>query len=245
MAWMQWNWSRALPFNALLVAGLFMAALVAGPAARFVLAQPPNSSGSITGKLTDVRSIPLAGITVVARNEATGAEARTTTARNGSYRFTGLAAGEYTLEAKSKQLGHGRLEGIFVADGHDARVQAAMEFQLPAPEAIETASAPDQTGPARDNAAAAQIQSAPRPVILAESDPAIETVSLPLVELDDLALADIPIHLPVRAALHAVAAETPQVTTAVAVEPMLSIPIAGQGLPKPPRACSLEWGASR
>ena len=237
MAWMQWNWSKALPFNALLLAGLFMATLLAGPGGGW---SPRHRlvAGRLRASSPNVRSVPLAGAAVVARNEATGAEARTTTARNGSYRFTGLAAGEYSLEAQSKELGRGRLDGIFVADGHEARVQAAMEFELPAPGANETASAPDETGPARDNAAAAQIQPAPRPVILAESDPSIETASLPLVELDDLALIDIPNHLPVRAALHAVPAETPQVTTAVAAEPMLSIPIAGQGLPKPPQPAS-------
>jgi hypothetical protein len=77
-----------------------------------------------------LHSAPLDGATVVVRNEATGAEARTTTAKNGSYRFTGLDAGAYTLEAESPQLGHGRLEGIFVAAGHEERVQAAMEFEL-------------------------------------------------------------------------------------------------------------------
>ena len=64
------------------------------------------------------------------RDRATGAEARTTTAKNGSYRFAGLDVGAYTLEAESAQLGHGRLEGIYVSAGHEARVQAAMEFEL-------------------------------------------------------------------------------------------------------------------
>ena len=85
--------------------------------------------GSIAGRLTDLRSGPLAGATVVARNAATGAEARTTTAKNGSYRIGGLAAGEYTLDAESPQQGHGRLEGIYVFGGHEARVGAAMEFE--------------------------------------------------------------------------------------------------------------------
>jgi hypothetical protein len=85
-------------------------------------------TGSIVGRLTDLHSAPLAGTTVIVRNAATGAETRTTTARNGSYRFVGLAAGEYTLDAESPQLGHGRLDGIYVSGGHESRVQAAMEF---------------------------------------------------------------------------------------------------------------------
>jgi hypothetical protein len=89
-----------------------------------------EATGSIAGRLTDLMSTPLGGATLVLRNEATGTESRTTTGRNGSYRFTGLAAGDYTLEAESERLGRGRLEGIVVAAGHEARLQTAMEFEL-------------------------------------------------------------------------------------------------------------------
>ena len=98
--------------------------------------------GALTGKLTDLHSAPLEGVTVVVRNEATGAEARATTARNGTYRFTGLDSGEYTLEAESPQLGRGQVEGIFVPAGHEARVQTAMEFELPPAEPVLVASHP-------------------------------------------------------------------------------------------------------
>jgi hypothetical protein len=87
-------------------------------------------SGSLAGKLTDLRSQPLGGATVVVRNAATGQEVRTTTAKNGSYRFSGLTPGEYTLEASSKGLGRGTVEGITVASGHEARVQAAVELSV-------------------------------------------------------------------------------------------------------------------
>jgi hypothetical protein len=98
------------------------------------------SSGSLAGKLTDLHSKPLAGVTVVLRNQATGAEtARATTTKNGAYRFSGLAPGEYTLEAESPQLGHGQVEGIVVDAGHEARVQTAMEFAPLAPSPVLTA----------------------------------------------------------------------------------------------------------
>jgi hypothetical protein len=87
-------------------------------------------SGSLTGKLTDLHSAPLARASVVLRNQATGAEMRTTTTRNGEYRFTALDAGTYTIEADSGRVGHGRLSGILVSAGHDARVQTAMQFDL-------------------------------------------------------------------------------------------------------------------
>jgi hypothetical protein len=94
--------------------------------------------GSLSGKLTDSFSAPLAGITVTLRNEATGAETRATTSRNGSYRLSGLESGEYSLEADSPQLGRGRVDGIIVAAGHEAHVQVAVELSLPQRPLIET-----------------------------------------------------------------------------------------------------------
>jgi hypothetical protein len=85
--------------------------------------------GSLSGRLTDLHSKPLQGVTVVVRNQATGAEARTTTAKNGAYHFSALAPGEYTLEAESPQLGRGRVEQIEIGVGAEARVQTAMEFE--------------------------------------------------------------------------------------------------------------------
>jgi len=95
-------------------------------------------SGSLSGSLTDLHSSPLGGVELVVRNQATGAEKRATTAKNGSYRFSRLEAGEYTLLAVSPELGQGRLEAIQVIAGHEARVQAAMEFEpLPPPQRIQ------------------------------------------------------------------------------------------------------------
>jgi hypothetical protein len=89
--------------------------------------------------LTDLHSAPLDSATVVLRNTATGAEARTVTQRNGSYRFTALPAGEYTLVAESKRLGQGSLEGILVSPGAEVRVQTAMEFSFALPQPAEAA----------------------------------------------------------------------------------------------------------
>jgi len=111
-------------------------------AAQAQLAQVPSAlnqsiqTGALAGRLTDVHSAPLDGATVVLRNEATGAETRIITGKNGSYRFVGLEAGAYTLEAETA-LGRGRLEGIFVSAGHEARVQAAMEFEPAPPKSIQ------------------------------------------------------------------------------------------------------------
>ncbi|MGD0520157.1 MAG: carboxypeptidase-like regulatory domain-containing protein [Terracidiphilus sp.] len=117
-----------------------MAALLVGVgAAQSVVAQAAASgaSGAIAGKLTDLHSMPVNGAVVVLRNQATGAEARATTQKNGIYSFTGLDSGTYTVEAESEQLGRGRLEGIFVAAGHETRVQTAMHFELSPSEPIQ------------------------------------------------------------------------------------------------------------
>jgi hypothetical protein len=97
------------------------------------------ASGTIVGRLTDLYSKPLGAATVIVRNEATGSEARTTTTKNGAYRFGGLGPGKYTLEAESPLLGRGHVDGIVVAAGHEARVQTAMELEKPSSKSLLTA----------------------------------------------------------------------------------------------------------
>lgn len=92
---------------------------------------PGGSTGTLAGRLTDWHSVPLEQAVVVVRNLATGATARGVTAKNGSYRFTGLGPGEYRLEADVPQLGKGAVEGILVSAGHATRVQAALVMELP------------------------------------------------------------------------------------------------------------------
>ncbi len=105
---------------------------------RSIQIQAP-ASGSLAGRLTDLHSAPLAGVSVLLHNLATGAEVHAITAKNGAFHFDRLDAGEYALEADAPQLGHGELEGIFVTGGAEARVQAAMRFEPAAPNLIEAA----------------------------------------------------------------------------------------------------------
>ncbi len=117
--------SRIAPLAA---ATLLVAACALIPA-QSSKTEAPVSKGSLAGRLTDLRSLPLAGVAVVVRNVTTGEEARTVTARNGSYRFAELDAGEYTLGAESAQLGRGQVEGVVVSAGHEARVQTAIDLE--------------------------------------------------------------------------------------------------------------------
>jgi len=117
-----------------LVAGALWLGACEGVCAQTVLADPAPlrgiqiqapPSGSLAGRLTDLQSAPLAGVSVIFHNQATGAEVRVVTGKNGGFRISELEAGEYTLQADAPQLGHGRLEGIVVTGGTEARVQAA------------------------------------------------------------------------------------------------------------------------
>lgn len=101
------------------------------------------------------------------RNATTGSQVTTTTAKNGSYRFNALPPGEYTLQAATPELGKGQIGGIFVAAGHEARVQAALALDreppqpLVSPSRIRTFSdpaprVPDQSFQAATSAAVAE-----------------------------------------------------------------------------------------
>ena len=135
--WRTWCAVAALSLGA---CGMVCAQTVAADPAPLqgIQIQTPGS-GSLAGRLTDLHSAPLAGVAVVLHNQATGAEVRAVTGKNGGFRFAGLEAGEYSLEADEPQLGHGRLEGILVTGGMEARVQAAMQFEAAAPEFHPTA----------------------------------------------------------------------------------------------------------
>ncbi len=108
-----------------------LASLIAIPC---FAAHPPEttgSPGSLVGKLTDNHSIPLQQAAVTLFNLTTGETAHAVTGKNGSYRFTNLGPGEYTLEADVPSLGKGSIDGILISAGHATRMQAALLMTLP------------------------------------------------------------------------------------------------------------------
>ena len=56
-------------------------------------------NGGISGVVRDARGLPMAGATVTVTNQATSASSRATTAADGRYAVSGLAAGAYTVAA--------------------------------------------------------------------------------------------------------------------------------------------------
>ncbi|MGA3372827.1 MAG: carboxypeptidase-like regulatory domain-containing protein [Terracidiphilus sp.] len=133
---------------AVLLTGAGPVSLAQSPRTRVIDngAEQGQSTGSLVGKLTDLNSNPLEGVLLTLRNQATGAEARATTTKNGAYRFSGLEPGEYTLQAESPELGRGQVEDIEVNAGSEARVQAAMEFE-PLPPGPVLAASHDKVPP--------------------------------------------------------------------------------------------------
>lgn len=100
-------------------AGLLLCGSLAGQTA---------STGSLTGRLTDLHSVSVPGATITLRNQQTGTEITSLTTGRGAYRFTGLVPGTYVLEASSPQLGRGVVSDIVISSGHESRVQAALIF---------------------------------------------------------------------------------------------------------------------
>ena len=206
--------------------GLLSAALACAFAA-------PNetASGGVTGKLTDLHSKPLGGITVTLRNALTGAEMRATTLKNGSYRFTGLAPGEYTLKAESAELGQGSVEGIEISAGFKAHVQAAVRLEPVAAAVVASAAKPANPAPAnpvQTNLVEAKpvlanpVQTNPAP---ASAPHASEAADLPAPARHPPAMAsrtvhEIPNEIPTEA--------TPQPEVASAEEPVQAIPMPAQ-----------------
>ncbi len=141
------NWVKALSLAVLLI-GAWTADLAQST--------PGAEVGSLAGRLTDLYSHPLSGVKVILRNEKTGSESSTITAKDGAYLFTHLEPGEYTLEADSPHLGRGEVGAIVVAGGHQARVQTALNLEA-APSApvqaklqeVGTTKTGEQPGPLR------------------------------------------------------------------------------------------------
>src|ERR1700759_1598376 len=100
--------------------------LVGASALCCTFAQQPVT-GSLAGKLTDAHSSPLENVTVTLRNAASGAEMQTKTAHEGRYHFTALVQGESTLTATGPR-GTGEVDGIYIASGHEAQVQTAINL---------------------------------------------------------------------------------------------------------------------
>ena len=225
---------------------------------RGVQIQTPPS-GSLAGRLTDLHSAPLAGVSVILHNGATGAELRAVTGKNGGFRFAELEAGEYTLEADEPQLGHGRLEGILVTGGMEARVQAAMHFEPAAPDLVEAAASGEIATPPRTAAAmplqalaapgavssAATLPAAPNSEAVAPGPPQGESASRVSTSRVSGPAQALPPATVSRAALSSASLNTssPQMVASLATEPLRTMTTAPYAIPRPQLRAVLETQA--
>ena len=188
-----------------------------------------SHSGSLAGRLTDLDSRPLAGVTVVLHNETTGAEARTVTSRNGGFRFVRIDAGEYTLTADSPRLGHGRLEGILVTGGVETRVQAAVHFERAATPLVEAATP--------GKAAAPQEAKTAMPVLAPVSRAALNTerpeVPARLTPHRLRAMTAVPRGMTPSQSRAGLETQSVAITPALAATPQQAIPLPSRSTPVP------------
>jgi len=110
--------------------GLLLVASLAG----HMHSQRPG--GAIAGRLTDLRSHPLAGVTVTPPNAASVQQVRTISGRAAS-----IGSATSRPENTSFQLGTGTVAGVQVLLGHELRAQTAVAVT------VEESSTPAQTVP--------------------------------------------------------------------------------------------------
>ncbi len=135
-----------------------------------------DAPGSLTGKLTDLHSRPLDGVTVTLKNEQSGAEVRTITGKGGAYRFRDLAPGVYDVVAVSQRLGKGSAGGVQIVAGHESRVQTALALLLDAvAEPNEMRAAADARPSPASAASKAVTQPAPAPPQPATNAPVVRS----------------------------------------------------------------------
>jgi hypothetical protein len=185
--------------------------------------------GSVAGRLTDLHSSPLGGVAVILRNTSTGAEAHAITARNGAFHFDSLEAGTYTLEVDAAQLGHGRLEGIFVSGGAEARLQLAIQLEPGAARRIEATAAGAAPGDTHAMVGvapagmAARAQAAAAPLGVAASS---DTSGLARASDTSDRLRPASQNLPVAAERPEIAESNPPLTALIAAESLRVVALA-------------------
>ena len=104
---------------------VFVLASLIVVSAHFGAAQ--TTMGTITGLVTDSSQAVIPGATVVAKNVATGAEARTVTSSTGNYVIPNLPVGSYELSVSQAGFKTWTRTNIALSSGDNLRVDAILE----------------------------------------------------------------------------------------------------------------------
>lgn len=87
-----------------------------------------QTSGEITGLVTDPSGAAVSGATVTVTNKATGATRRATTNREGLYAFPSLLPGMYELKVEAAGFKTAQLDNVTLEIQQAARRDIAMEI---------------------------------------------------------------------------------------------------------------------
>jgi len=110
--------------------------------AAVCLAQAQTTMGTITGLVTDSTQAVVPGATVVARNTATGTEARTVTSSTGNYVIPNLPVGTYEVSVSQAGFKTWNRANIAVSSGDNLRVDVVLEVGQVSERVQVTAEAP-------------------------------------------------------------------------------------------------------
>jgi len=85
-----------------------------------------QSTGTITGVVSDVTSKPIPGASVSVRNEAGGVSRQLLTESDGKYTLNGLPDGVYSIEASAPSFSTSRRNGVKVNSGQTSNVSLSL-----------------------------------------------------------------------------------------------------------------------
>ena len=106
-------------------------AVVWGTLAAMVFASPVAAqfaNADLAGVVIDSEDGALPGVTVTARNEATGIERTTVTATNGTYAINGLKPGLYTVGYQLEGFQSAERQNVQLRVGQEARINVTLEL---------------------------------------------------------------------------------------------------------------------
>jgi iron complex outermembrane receptor protein len=85
-----------------------------------------QSTGSLTGAVSDVTAKPIPGAIVSVKNEAGGTPRQGASGDDGTYSFSGLTEGSYTVEASAPSFSSSRRTGVKLTAGGTANVSMSL-----------------------------------------------------------------------------------------------------------------------
>lgn len=89
-----------------------------------------QTTGSVSGSVTDPNGASVVGATVTIKNDATGAEKSTTTSNAGTFSFQQLQPGTYSVTVENAGFKKSVLPGVTVAVSIETKLKATLEVGL-------------------------------------------------------------------------------------------------------------------